>query len=78
MHHLPRKLLAEGLGTALLLAVVIGSGIMAERLSGGNMANDLLANTFATVGALYVMNEVIGPLSGAQFNPAVSLVKSLR
>lgn len=74
----PRKLLAEGLGTLLLLAVVIGSGIMAERLSGGNTAIALLANTLATVGGLYVLIEVFGPISGAHFNPAVSLVMALR
>ena len=67
------KLLAEGLGTALLLAVVIGSGIMAERLAGGNAAIALLANTLATVGGLYILIEVFGPISGAHFNPAVSL-----
>ena len=75
---LPRKLLAEALGTLLLLAVVIGSGIMAERLSGGNMGVALLANTLATVGGLYVLIEVFGPLSGAHFNPAVSLVMAVR
>lgn len=75
---LPRRLLAEGLGTALLLAVVIGSGIMAERLSGGNVALALLANTAATVGGLYVLIEVFGPVSGAHFNPAVSLVMAAR
>lgn len=75
---LPRKLLAEGLGTALLLAVVIGSGVMAERLSGGNVALALLANTLATVGGLYVLIEVFGPLSGAHFNPAVSAVMAWR
>jgi len=78
MLDLPRKLLAEGLGTALLLAVVIGSGIMAERLSGGNAAVALLANTLATVGGLYVLIEVFGPVSGAHFNPAVSAVMALR
>jgi glycerol uptake facilitator-like aquaporin len=72
------RLLSEGLGTALLLAAVIGSGIMAERLSGGNMAIALLANTSATVGALYVLIEVFGPVSGAHFNPVVSLVMRLR
>ena len=56
-----QKLLAEALGTALLLAVVIGSGIMAERLAGGNVAIALLANTLATVGGLYVLIEVFGP-----------------
>ena len=57
---LPRKLLAEGLGTALLLAIVIGSGVMADRLSSGNVAVALLANTLATVGGLYVLIEVFG------------------
>ena len=74
----PQKLLAEALGTALLLAVVIGSGIMAERLSGGNVAIALLANTLVTVGGLYVLIEVFGPISGAHFNPAVSLVMAVR
>ena len=73
-----RKLLAEGLGTMLLLAVVIGSGIMAERLSAGNVAIALLANTAATVAALYVLIEVFGPISGAHFNPVVSAVLALR
>jgi glycerol uptake facilitator-like aquaporin len=75
---LQRRLFAEVLGTALLLAVVIGSGIMAERLSGGNVAIALLANTLATVGGLYILIEVLGPVSGAHFNPAVSLVLTLR
>jgi len=75
---LPRRLFAEVLGTALLLAIVIGSGIMAERLSGGNVAIALLANTLATVGGLYILIEVLGPVSGAHFNPAVSLVLTLR
>jgi glycerol uptake facilitator-like aquaporin len=74
----PERLLAEGLGTALLLAVVIGSGVMGERLAGGNAAIALLANTLATVGGLYVLIEVFGPLSGAHFNPAVSLVMASR
>jgi glycerol uptake facilitator-like aquaporin len=73
-----RKLLAEGVGTAALLAVVIGSGIMAERLSGGNVAVALLANTLATVGGLYALIEVFGPVSGAHFNPAVSCVMASR
>ena len=73
-----RKLLSEMLGTALLLAVVIGSGLMAERLSGGNVALALLANTLATVGGLYVLIEVFGPISGAHFNPAVTLVMAAR
>jgi glycerol uptake facilitator-like aquaporin len=75
---LPQKLFSEFLGTALLLAVVIGSGIMAERLSGGNLAVALLANTLATVGGLYVLVEVFGPIGGAHFNPAVSAVMALR
>lgn len=75
---LSRKLIAELLGTALLLAVVIGSGVMAERLSGGNVAIALLANTLATVGGLYVLIEVFGPVSGAHFNPAVSAVMAWR
>ncbi|KAI3611840.1 Aquaporin Z (plasmid) [Cupriavidus necator H850] len=78
MADLPRKLGAEALGTALLLAVVIGSGIMAERLAGGNVAIALLANTLATVGGLYVLIEVFGPISGAHFNPAVSAVMAVQ
>jgi glycerol uptake facilitator-like aquaporin len=73
-----RNCLAEGLGTLLLLTAVIGSGIMAERLSGGNMAVALLANTAATVAALYVLIEVFGPISGAHFNPMVSVVLAWR
>jgi glycerol uptake facilitator-like aquaporin len=77
--HTPhQQFLAELLGTAALLAVVIGSGIMAERLAGGNMALALLANTLATVCGLYVLIEALGPVSGAHFNPAVSLVMALR
>ena len=75
---LSRTLLAEALGTALLLAVVIGSGIMAERLSGGNTGVALLANTLATVFGLWVLIEMFGPVSGAHFNPAVSMVMALR
>jgi glycerol uptake facilitator-like aquaporin len=75
---LGKALLAEALGTMLLLAIVIGSGIMADRLSGGNTAVALLANTAATVGGLYILIEVFGPVSGAHFNPAVSLVMMLR
>lgn len=75
---LRRALLAEALGTALLLAVVIGSGVMAERLAGSNVALALLANTLATVGGLYVLIEVFGPVSGAHFNPAVSAVMAAR
>ncbi|CAN5123592.1 MIP/aquaporin family protein [soil metagenome] len=73
-----QKLLAELLGTAMLLSIVIGSGIMAERLSGGNVAVALLANSLATVGGLYILIEVFGPVSGAHLNPAVSLVMAVR
>jgi len=73
-----RRVFAELLGTALLLAVVIGSGIMGERLAGGNVAIALLANTLATVGGLYILIEVFGPVSGAHFNPAVSAVMAAR
>jgi glycerol uptake facilitator-like aquaporin len=68
-----QQLVAEFVGTAALLCVVIGSGIMAERLCGGNLALALLANTFATVFALFVLIEIFGPVSGAHFNPIVSL-----
>jgi glycerol uptake facilitator-like aquaporin len=71
---LPRQLLAECLGTAALLCAVIGSGVMAERLAGGNVAVALLANTLVTVWALYVLIETLGPVSGAHFNPLVTLV----
>jgi len=72
------RLLSELLGTTLLLAIVIGSGIMAERLADGNNAIALLANTAATVGGLFILIEVFGPISGAHFNPAVSMVMVLR
>ena len=72
------RLLAEALGTMLLLAVVIGSGVMAERLAGGNIALALLANTLATVGGLYVLIEVFAETSGAHFNPAVSAMMAWR
>ena len=72
------RLTAEALGTALLLAVVIGSGIMGSRLSGGNDALALLGNTLATGAALPVLIVVFGPLSGAHFNPAVTLAFTLR
>lgn len=75
---LSRALLAEFLGTAALLCAVIGSGIMAERLAGGNTAVALLANTLATVFALFVLIEIFGPVSGAHFNPAVTLVLAVR
>lgn len=73
-----KKYLAELLGTAMLLCAVIGSGIMAENLSAGNNAIALLANTLATVFALYVLIETLGNISGAHFNPAVSLVMWLK
>lgn len=75
---LRQKLAAEFLGTALLLCAVIGSGIMAQRLSGGNGAIALLANTLATVFILYVLIETLAPISGAHFNPVVSLVMLAR
>ena len=75
---LPRRLAAEALGSGLLLAVVVGSGIMGERLAGGNVAIALLGNTLATGAALVVLITVFGPLSGAHFNPAVTLVAALR
>jgi glycerol uptake facilitator-like aquaporin len=78
MNKLSQRLWGEALGTALLLCVVIGSGIMAERLAGGNVAVALLANTLATVFGLFILIEVFGPVSGAHFNPAVSLVMCLR
>jgi glycerol uptake facilitator-like aquaporin len=68
-----RRLVAEGLGTALLLAVVIGSGIMAERLAGGNAAIALLANTIATGAGLVALILMFGTISGAHFNPVVTL-----
>lgn len=70
----PRALLAEFLGTALLLAVVVGSGIMGEQLAGGNTAIALLANSLATGCGLYVLITLLGPVSGAHFNPAVTAV----
>jgi glycerol uptake facilitator-like aquaporin len=75
---LPRKLVAEALGTALLLATVVGSGIMAERLADGNVALALLANALATGAALVVLITLFAPLSGAHFNPAVTLYFALR
>jgi len=69
---LGRRLLAEALGTALLVATVVGSGIMAERLAGGNDALALLCNTIATGAILVVIITIFAPVSGAHFNPAVS------
>jgi glycerol uptake facilitator-like aquaporin len=73
-----RRLAAEGLGSLLLAAAVIGSGIMAERLAAGNLAVALIANTGATVAVLATLIALLGPVSGAHFNPAVSLVQALR
>ena len=73
-----QRLCAEALGSFLLFATVIGSGIMAERLAGGNVAVALLANTAATAAMLYVLIAMLGPISGAHFNPAVSVVMRLR
>jgi glycerol uptake facilitator-like aquaporin len=74
---LPRRLAAEGLGTAFLLIAVVGSGIMGVRLSGGNAAIALLANSLATGAALTVLITILGPVSGAHFNPAVTLIAAL-
>jgi glycerol uptake facilitator-like aquaporin len=72
------KLTAEALGSFFLFATVVGSGIMAERLAGGNVAVALLGNTMATGAILFVLIAMLGPLSGAHFNPAVSMVMWLR
>ena len=73
-----RALAAEGIGSFFLFATVIGSGIMAERLAGGNVAIALLGNTMATAAMLFALITMLGPVSGAHFNPAVSLVMALR
>lgn len=73
-----RRLLAEAIGSFFLFACVVGSGIMGETLSGGNVAVALLANTMATAAILFVLITMLGPISGAHFNPAVSLVSRLR
>ena len=73
-----RRLMAEWLGTFSLLATVVGSGIMAERLAGGNVAIALLGNTIPTGAILVVLITVFGPISGAHFNPAVTLSFALR
>lgn len=75
---LSRRLVAEGLGTALLVATVVGSGIMAEQLAGGNQAVALLGNTIPTGAILIVLITILGPVSGAHFNPAVTLVFAAR
>jgi glycerol uptake facilitator-like aquaporin len=77
-HRLTRRLFAEALGSFLLFATVIGSGIMGESLAGGNIAVALLGNTLATGAMLFVLIAMLGPVSGAQFNPAVSLVMAFR
>lgn len=75
---LTRRAVAELLGTALLLSIVIGSGIMGDRLSGGNVALALLGNTIATGAGLVVLIQMFGPISGAHFNPAVTLAMLVR
>jgi glycerol uptake facilitator-like aquaporin len=75
---LPRRLLAEALGSAILVATVVGSGIMAEQLAGGNQAIALLGNTIPTGAILVVLITILGPVSGAHFNPAVTLVFAAR
>ena len=75
---LPRRLVAEAVGTAFLLATVVGSGIMAENLAGGNVAIALLGNTIPTGAILVVLIWLFGPLSGAHFNPAVTLAFAVR
>ena len=75
---LARRLVAEWLGSVLLAATVIGSGVMAENLAGGNMAVALIANTGATVATLFVLIKLLSPVSGAHFNPAVSLALAQR
>ena len=77
MPNLPQRAFAEWLGTAFLLAAVVGSGIMAERLAGGNMALALLCNTIPTGAILVVLILMFGPVSGAHFNPAVTLAFAL-
>ncbi|MGA8706592.1 MAG: MIP/aquaporin family protein [Steroidobacteraceae bacterium] len=75
--RLLRRILAELIGSLLLAATVVGSGIMAERLASGNLAIALLANTAATVAVLAALIALLGPVSGAHFNPAVSLIETL-
>jgi glycerol uptake facilitator-like aquaporin len=78
MPSLARRVAAEALGTAFLLAAVVGSGIMAQRLAGGNVALALLGNTLPTGAILVVLIVVFGPVSGAHFNPVVSLALAVR
>jgi glycerol uptake facilitator-like aquaporin len=73
-----RRSAAEALGSAFLLAGIVGSGIMSQRLSGGNLAIALLANTLATGGVLMCLIAALGPISGAHFNPAVSFADAIR
>ena len=75
---LPRRLVAEAIGSAMLFATVIGSGIMADRLAGGNVAIALLGNTLATGAMLFVLITMLGPISGAHFNPLVSGISAWR
>ena len=76
MRNLPQRVVAEALGTAMLLAAVVGSGIMGERLAAGNVAVALLANTLATGAALVALILTFGPISGAHFNPAVTFASA--
>jgi glycerol uptake facilitator-like aquaporin len=76
--NLAKRLSAEGMGSLFLAAAVVGSGIMGERLAGGNAAIALLANTGATVAVLATLIALLGPISGAHFNPAVSLIQAVR
>jgi glycerol uptake facilitator-like aquaporin len=78
MPSLPQRIFCEWLGTAFLLAAVVGSGIMAQKLAGGNIALALLCNTLPTGAILVVLILVFGPVSGAHFNPAVSIAFALR
>ena len=78
MSALGRRIVAEAVGSAALAAIVIGSGVMAERIAGGNVALALLGNTLATAAGLYVLIVVFAPVSGAHFNPAVTLAFGLR
>lgn len=75
---LSRRLLAEGIGSFFLFATVVGSGIMAKNLAGGNVAVALLGNTLATAAMLFVLIAMLGPISGAHFNPVVTMVVAIR
>lgn len=78
VYSLTRRLAAEALGTGLLLSIVIGSGVMGERLAGGNTALALLGNTLATGAGLFVLITIFGPVSGAHFNPVVTVAAASR